>query len=88
MHDFSDTVKSESLQHAVRIKNYTLRIHVRVYTLRSLLFVGIKLVPANNSDLKVQGVYAWNSLVPRPRGRREDVFSPPTRPGNEANAWN
>ena len=24
------------------------------------------------------------SLVPRPRGRREDVFSPPTRPGNEA----
>ena len=24
------------------------------------------------------------SLVPRPRGRREDVFSPPTRPGSEA----
>ena len=24
------------------------------------------------------------SLVPRPRGRREDAFSPPTRPGNEA----
>ena len=24
------------------------------------------------------------SLVPRPHGRRKDVFSPPTRPGCEA----
>ena len=25
-----------------------------------------------------------DSLVPRPRGRRKDVFPPPTQPGNEA----
>ena len=36
------------------------------------------------SEGKSFTVDRFNSLVPRLCGRREDVFSPPTRPGNEA----